>query len=88
MSAATYAHIHLRARPAHRGADQSHAWVGAWLGADHGWVDLDPTNDLVVSDGHVVLGWGRDYGDVSPVRGVILGGGEQTLSVGVDLEPV
>ena len=73
-------------RPARRGADQSHAWVGAWLGPEHGWVDLDPTNDLVVHDEHVVLAWGRDYGDISPVRGVILGGGEHRVRVGVDLE--
>lgn len=70
------------------GADQSHAWVGCWLGPAQGWVDLDPTNALVVSDGHVVLGWGRDYSDVSPVRGVLLGGGEHTLHVSVDIEPV
>ena len=71
-----------------RGADQSHAWVGCWLGPGHGWVDLDPTNDLVVRDEHVVLGWGRDYADVSPVRGVILGGGRHGLSVSVDLDPL
>jgi transglutaminase-like putative cysteine protease len=69
-----------------RGADQSHAWVGAWLGPAHGWVDFDPTNDLIVSDEHVVLGWGRDFGDVSPLRGVILGGGKHSLTVSVDLE--
>ena len=74
-------------QPARRGADQSHAWVGCWMGPLHGWVDLDPTNDLVVRDEHVVLAWGRDYGDISPVRGVILGGGHHTVSVGVDLEP-
>ena len=70
------------------GADQSHAWVGCWLGPEHGWVDLDPTNGIVVRDEHVVLGWGRDFGDVTPLRGVILGGGEQTLSVEVVLEEV
>lgn len=70
-----------------QGADQSHAWVGCWLGPDHGWVDLDPTNALVVSDEHVVLGWGRDYGDVSPIRGVILGGGHHSQVVNVDLIP-
>lgn len=70
------------------GADQSHAWVGAWLGPDHGWTDLDPTNDMLVGDEHVVLGWGRDYADVSPVRGVLLGGGAHTLSVSVDLAPL
>jgi len=50
-------------------------------------VDVDPTNALVVQDGHVVLGWGRDYSDVSPVRGVLLGGGEHTLKVSVDIAP-
>jgi transglutaminase-like putative cysteine protease len=75
-------------QPRRQGADQSHAWVGAWLGPEHGWVDLDPTNGVVVKDEHVLLGWGRDYSDVSPVRGVILGGGgDHWLSVSVDLEP-
>jgi transglutaminase-like putative cysteine protease len=74
-------------RPRRQGADQSHAWVGAWLGPEHGWVDLDPTNGIVVQDEHVLLGWGRDYGDVSPVLGVILGGGAHHLRVAVDLEP-
>jgi transglutaminase-like putative cysteine protease len=75
-------------QPRRHGADQSHAWVGAWLGPEHGWVDLDPTNDLVVRDEHVVLGWGRDYADVSPLRGVLLGGGAHALSVSVDLDPM
>ena len=70
-----------------RGSDVSHAWVGAWIGPDHGWVDLDPTNDLVVAEEHVVLGWGRDFGDVSPLMGIILGGGRHSVHVGVDLEP-
>lgn len=71
----------------HLGADQSHAWAGAWLGAQAGWVDLDPTNDLVVRDEHVVLGWGRDFQDISPLRGIILGGGRHNLNVAVDLIP-
>jgi len=71
-----------------RGADQSHAWVGAWMGSAHGWIDLDPTNDLVVGEEHVVLAWGRDYGDISPVRGILLGGGRHTVDVAVRLEPV
>jgi transglutaminase-like putative cysteine protease len=75
-------------QPRRRGVDQSHAWVGAGLGSRHGWVDLDPTNNIVVQNEHVVLGWGRDYGDVSPVRGIILGGGRHSLAVTVDLEPV
>jgi transglutaminase-like putative cysteine protease len=74
-------------KPRRQGSDQSHAWVGAWLGPEHGWVDLDPTNGIVVRDEHVLLGWGRDYGDVSPVQGVILGGGAHHLTVAVDLEP-
>jgi transglutaminase-like putative cysteine protease len=70
-----------------QGSDQSHAWVGAWLGPESGWVDLDPTNGIVVQNEHVLLGWGRDYGDVSPVQGIILGGGAHRLTVSVDLEP-
>jgi len=84
-------YVRTRPRPGQKrreGADQSHAWVGAWLGPEHGWVDLDPTNDVVVRDEHVVLGWGRDYADVSPLRGVLLGGGAHTLSVSVDLDPM
>jgi transglutaminase-like putative cysteine protease len=80
----TYAAPGARRRP---GSDQSHAWVGCWLGPGHGWIDLDPTNGLVVADEHVVLGWGRDYSDTCPVRGVILGGGRHRLSGGVDLMP-
>lgn len=71
-----------------RGADQSHAWVSAWLGPLYGWVDFDPTNNLIVVDEHVTLAWGRDFTDVSPLRGVILGGGHHTLTVSVDLEPI
>ncbi|HTW72849.1 MAG TPA: transglutaminase family protein [Acetobacteraceae bacterium] len=70
------------------GADQSHAWAGCWLGPEHGWVDLDPTNGLVVKEEHVVLGWGRDFRDVTPLRGVILGGSDHELSVRVELEPL
>jgi transglutaminase-like putative cysteine protease len=88
---ARYVSGYIRTKPPpgqvrRRGADQSHAWVGAWMGPAHGWVDFDPTNDLIVSDEHVVLGWGRDFGDVSPLRGVILGGGRHSLKVSVDLE--
>lgn len=87
---ARYCSGYVRTRPPpgqkrRAGADQSHAWVGCWLGPAHGWVDLDPTNDLVVKDEHLLLGWGRDFGDVSPVQGILLGGGKQKLSVSVDL---
>lgn len=64
------------------GADASHAWVSAFT-PHHGWVDLDPTNGLVVANGHVTLAWGRDYGDVAPLKGVVLGGGTQKLKVEV-----
>jgi transglutaminase-like putative cysteine protease len=88
---ARYVSGYLRTRPPpggseRRGADQSHAWVGCWLGPAHGWIDLDPTNNLIVLDEHVVLAWGRDYADISPIRGVILGGGHHTLTVAVELE--
>jgi transglutaminase-like putative cysteine protease len=69
------------------GADASHAWVSAYC-PDIGWLDMDPTNNVVPSDGHVTLAWGRDYGDVSPLRGLILGGGAHTLKVAVDMEPL
>ena len=69
------------------GADASHAWVSAYC-PGIGWIDMDPTNNVVPSNGHVTLAWGRDYGDVSPLRGLILGGGAHTLNVGVDMEPI
>jgi transglutaminase-like putative cysteine protease len=69
------------------GADASHAWVSAYC-PGIGWLDVDPTNNVVPSNGHVTLAWGRDYGDVSPLRGLILGGGSHTLKVGVDMEPL
>ena len=69
------------------GADASHAWVSAYCPGS-GWLDVDPTNNVVPSDGHVTLAWGRDYSDVSPLRGLVLGGGAHTLKVAVDMEPV
>jgi len=70
------------------GADASHAWVSIYCGERAGWVDIDPTNNCIVDDAHVTLGWGRDFGDVTPMRGVILGGGTQTLAVRVTVTPV
>ena len=67
------------------GADASNAWVSAYCPGT-GWLDLDPTNNLIPSNGHVTLAWGRDYGDVSPLRGLILGGGVHALTVAVDME--
>ncbi|MSP95924.1 MAG: transglutaminase family protein [Betaproteobacteria bacterium] len=66
------------------GVDASHAWVSAYCPAG-GWIDFDPTNDLVVNDQHITLAWGRDLSDVAPMRGVILGGGEQELEVRVTM---
>ena len=67
-----------------QGADASHAWVSVWDAA-FGWVDFDPTNDCVPGEDHVTLAHGRDYSDVSPVSGVVVGAGRQVLSVGVDV---
>jgi transglutaminase-like putative cysteine protease len=68
------------------GADAGHAWVSVFCG-EAGWVDLDPTNDLIPDDRHVLVAWGRDYEDVSPLKGVILGGGKHTVRVAVDVIP-
>ncbi|BBK40652.1 hypothetical protein STVA_06720 [Allostella vacuolata] len=69
------------------GADASHAWFAAWC-PPLGWVDLDPTNDVLPGVGHVTLGWGRDYGDVAPINGVVVGGRDHTIEVGVDVAPI
>jgi len=69
------------------GADASHAWVAAWC-PGLGWVDVDPTNDVQPDTGHITLAWGRDYGDVCPLRGVILGGGGHSAEVAVTVIPV
>lgn len=69
------------------GADASHAWLSVWC-PENGWVDLDPTNDVLPSVRHITLAWGRDYGDVSPLRGVVLGGQGHHLHVGVSVFPI
>ena len=66
------------------GADASHAWVSVFL-PDFGWVDFDPTNNQMVNERYITLAWGRDYGDVAPVKGVVMGGGTHRLSVMVDV---
>jgi transglutaminase-like putative cysteine protease len=70
-----------------QGADVSHAWVSAFA-PDLGWIDFDPTNGLMPSDAHVTVGWARDYDDIGPVRGVVVGGRRQHLDVSVDVVPV
>jgi transglutaminase-like putative cysteine protease len=66
------------------GVDASHAWLAVYC-PGLGWVDADPTNNMFPTTTHVTLAWGRDYADVSPVRGVILGGGQHSLQVNVDV---
>jgi transglutaminase-like putative cysteine protease len=73
-----------RGRPRLVGADASHAWVSFFCPGS-GWVDVDPTNNLLVGGRHIAVAWGRDYSDVSPVRGIIIGSGEHSLSVAVDV---
>ena len=68
------------------GADASHAWVSIYCPGS-GWIDLDPTNNLIPSASHITVAWGRDYNDVSPIRGVIQGGGQHELTVSVDVPP-
>jgi transglutaminase-like putative cysteine protease len=69
------------------GAGASHAWVSVYV-PPFGWIELDPTNNVHVGTDHIAVAWGRDFGDVSPLRGVILGGGTHTLSVRVTVEPL
>jgi transglutaminase-like putative cysteine protease len=74
-------------KPRLLGADASHAWFSVWA-PPFGWVDLDPTNDVPAGESHVTSSWGRDYGDVAPVAGIILGGHDHVVEVGVDVIPV
>ena len=69
------------------GADESHAWLAVYCG-EQGWIDLDPTNDKIPSIDHVTLAYGRDYGDVCPIQGVFVGGGDHTMNVSVNVEPI
>lgn len=88
--AARYVSGYIRLRPSQSdwvGAGASHAWVSVYI-PPFGWLELDPTNDVLVGTDHIAVAWGRDFGDVSPLRGVILGGGSHTLSVAVIVEPL
>lgn len=73
------------------GADASHAWVSVYCPGVDGeascWIDADPTNGIFPDTGHITLGWGRDFLDVSPLRGVLVGGGQQTMDVAVTVMP-
>lgn len=74
-------------QPRLRGADASHAWLAVYC-PDLGWVDVDPTNNVFPGSGHIRVAFGRDYSDVSPIKGVVLGGAEHTLQVAVDVVPL
>lgn len=71
-------------QPKFRGADASHAWVSFFC-PSIGWIDVDATNNCLPSLRHITIGWGRDYSDVAPIRGVLVGGQNQSLSVSVDV---
>jgi transglutaminase-like putative cysteine protease len=71
-------------QPRLQGVDASHAWLAVYV-PGLGWIDFDPTNDCLPAERHVTTAWGRDYGDVTPLKGVIFGGGAHTLTVSVDM---
>jgi transglutaminase-like putative cysteine protease len=90
--AARYVSGYLLTRPPEgqeklQGADASHAWVSVWT-PDAGWIDFDPTNNMIPIHEHITIAWGRDYGDVSPINGFIVGGGEHEIAVSVDVAPI
>jgi transglutaminase-like putative cysteine protease len=70
------------------GADATHAWVLLWCGPARGWVGLDPTNGIWMAGDHIVVAIGRDYGDVAPIDGIVLGSGAQGMHVSVDVNPI
>ena len=69
------------------GADATHAWVLLWCGPVHGWIGLDPTNGIWMAGDHVIMAIGRDYAEIAPVDGVVLGSGAQRMEVSVDVAP-
>jgi len=75
-------------QPRLEGSDASHAWVSLWCGEEAGWIGFDPTNGMEVANEHVVLAIGRDYDDISPIHGILLGPGEQEIDVAVDVVPL
>jgi transglutaminase-like putative cysteine protease len=72
-------------KPRLQGADATHAWASLWCGEGLGWIGFDPTNDILVENDHIVLAVGRDFSDVSPVDGIIVGSRRQKLAVAVDV---
>jgi transglutaminase-like putative cysteine protease len=84
--AARYVSGYLRSGANLQGSEASHAWVSVFI-PGYGWLDLDPTNDVIPSAGHVTVAWGRDFGDVTPVKGITLGGGKHSVEVEVTVRP-
>lgn len=70
------------------GTDASHAWISLWCGESLGWVDFDPTNNMIPYNEHITFAYGMDYDDVSPISGVLIGGGNQQVTVAVDVIPL
>lgn len=90
---AAYASGYLRTlpppgKPRLVGVDATHAWVLLWCGPDLGWVGVDPTNGIWMAGDHVVVAIGRDYADIAPIDGIVLGSGAQKMDVSVDVEPL
>ena len=69
------------------GVDASHAWFSIYI-PERGWTDFDPTNNCLVSDQHITIGWGRDYADIAPLEGIILSSGSHELTVSVDVKRI
>jgi transglutaminase-like putative cysteine protease len=84
---ARYTSGYLRSSPGSHGAEASHAWVAAFVPGS-GWLSYDPTNDVMPTERHVTLAFGRDYGDVTPVKGVAVGGGTHRVEVEVTVHPL
>ena len=70
------------------GNDQSHAWLSLYCGETLGWVDFDPTNNMIPATDHITIGWGQDYSDLCPIQGVFVGGGKNRMDVSVDVATV
>jgi transglutaminase-like putative cysteine protease len=90
--AARYVSGYLLTRPAagqprRIGSDASHAWAAVYV-PGYDFIDIDPTNNMLVTIEHPTLAWGRDFGDVSPLKGVVLGGGAHSVDVAVEVVPV
>lgn len=90
---AAYASGYLRTlpppgQPRLVGADATHAWVLLWCGHARGWVGVDPTNGIWMASDHVIIAIGRDYTDIAPIDGIVLGSGAQDMHVSVDVEPL